>query len=71
MFTSSVPRPGTDRRDARFVLLSTLLAVTLLNTLDAPTARWFQTASAALTVATLLYAGYVVSRPLLAWLPAR
>ncbi|MEZ3163597.1 hypothetical protein ABNG03_07385 [Halorubrum sp. RMP-47] len=60
-----------DRRDARFVLLSTLLAVTLLNTLDLPTAPWFPTVSAALAVATLLYAGSVVSRPLLAWLPAR
>jgi len=60
-----------DRRDSRFALLSTLLAVTLLNTLDAPTAPWFRTASAALGVATLLYAGSVVLRPLPAWLPAR
>ncbi|ELZ40597.1 hypothetical protein C463_14855 [Halorubrum californiense DSM 19288] len=60
-----------DQRDARFILLSTLLAVTLLNTLDAPIAPWFQTASFALAAATLLYAGYVVSKPLLAWLPAR
>ncbi|ELZ51097.1 hypothetical protein C464_01416 [Halorubrum coriense DSM 10284] len=59
------------RRNARFALLSTLLAVTLLNTLDAPTARWFQTAAFALAVATLLYAGSVVSQPLLAWFPAR
>lgn len=60
-----------DRRDGRFVLLATLLAATLLNTLDAPIAPWFQTASFALAAATLLYAGYVASRPLLAWLPAR
>ncbi|VTT87102.1 hypothetical protein DM2_3140 [Halorubrum sp. DM2] len=60
-----------EQRDARFVLLSTLLACILLNTLDAPTTRWFRTASFALAYATLLYAGYVVVRPRLGWLPAR
>lgn len=60
-----------DKRDARFALLSTLLACTLLNALDAPTAEWFQTASFALAYATLLYAGYVVVRSRLGWLRAR
>lgn len=60
-----------ERRDARFVLLSTLLACTLLNTLDAPTAEWFQTASFALACAALLYAAYLVVRPVLGSLRAR
>ncbi|ELZ58543.1 MULTISPECIES: hypothetical protein [Halorubrum] len=60
-----------DQRDARFALLSTLLACTLLNTLDAPTAEWFRTASFALAYGTLLYAGYAVVRPRLGWLRAR
>ena len=60
-----------DRRDARFVLLSTLLAVTLLHALGAPAAAWFRSASFLLAYGTLLYAGYVAVRPVLAWLPAR
>jgi uncharacterized membrane protein YgdD (TMEM256/DUF423 family) len=60
-----------DRRDARFALLSTLLAVTLLHSLDAPTAGWFRSASFLLAYGTVLYAGSVVVRPVLAWLPAR
>ncbi|QWC19417.1 hypothetical protein [Halorubrum sp. 2020YC2] len=60
-----------ERRDARFILVSTLLAVTLLNSLDAPTAEWFRTASFALAYGVLLYVGYVAARPVLAWLPAR
>ncbi|RLM67545.1 hypothetical protein DVK05_12550 [Halorubrum sp. Atlit-8R] len=60
-----------ETRDARFLLLSTLLAVTLLNSLDAPTAAWFRTASFALAAGVLLYVGYAVARPVLARLPAR
>jgi hypothetical protein len=60
-----------ETRDARFLLLSTLLAVTLLNSLDAPTAEWFRTASFALACGVLCYVGYAVARPVLARLPAR
>ena len=60
-----------ETRDARFLLVSTLLAVTLLNTLDAPTAAWFRTASFALAFGVLCYVGYAVARPVLGWLPAR
>ncbi|EMA71103.1 hypothetical protein ACOZ35_13690 [Halorubrum xinjiangense] len=60
-----------ERRDARFLLVSTLLAVTLLNSLDAPTAEWFRTASFALAYGVLLYVGYVIARPVLTWLPVR
>ncbi|TKX83726.1 hypothetical protein EXE43_22740 [Halorubrum sp. SS5] len=60
-----------ETRDARFLLLSTLLVVTLLNSLDAPTAAWFRTASFALAAGVLLYVGYAVARPVLARLPAR
>ncbi|QKG92262.1 hypothetical protein HPS36_05170 [Halorubrum salinarum] len=61
-----------DRRDARFVLLSTLLAVTLINTLaPTQTAEWFRSASFLLAFGALLYAAYVVVQPVLAWLPAR
>jgi hypothetical protein len=61
-----------DRRDARFVLLTTLLAVTLINTL-APTltAEWFRSASFLLASGALLWAASVAVRPVLAWLPAR
>ena len=62
---------GTETRDARFLLVSALLAVTLLNTLDVPTAEWFRTASFALAYGVLLYVGYAVARPVLGWLPAR
>jgi hypothetical protein len=51
--------------------VSTLLAVTLLNTLGAPTATWFRTASFALAFGVLCYVGYAVARPVLGWLPAR
>ena len=60
-----------ETRDARFLLVSTLLAVTLLNTLDAPTAEWFRTASFALASGALCYVGYAVARPALGWLPAQ
>lgn len=60
-----------EQRDARFFLVSALLAVTLLNSLDAPTAAWFRTASFALASGVLCYVGYAVARPVLAWLPAR
>ena len=60
-----------ETRDARFLLVSTLLAVTLLNSLDAPTAAWFRTASFALATGVLCYVGYAVARPVLGLLPAR
>jgi len=60
-----------ETRDARFLLLAALLAVTLLKSLDAPTAEWFRTASFALAYGVLLYVGYAVARPALTWLPAR
>ena len=60
-----------ERRDPRFLLVSVLLAVTLLNSLDAPTAEWFRTASFALAYGVLCYVGYAFARPALAWLPAR
>mgnify|MGYP006303086343 CR=1 FL=1 len=60
-----------EQRDARFLIVSALIAVTLLNSLDAPTAEWFRTVSFALAYGVLLYVGYAVARSVLAWLPAR
>ncbi len=71
VFTRRVLRATMERRDVRFLLVSTLLAVTLLDSLGAPTAEWLRTASFALAYWVLLYVGYAVARPVLARLPAR